>query len=478
MIFPSYIFLLVFLPVVLCFWYGFNALKVRLIALICASYVFYGWWDYRFTVLMLGSTVLDYFCGKNIYNASSRGIKRCWLFLSIGGNLMILGLFKYYDFFAISLSSGLSYLGVTFSPPLLHVVLPLGISFYTFQSMSYSIDIFQQKCRPSDDFLRFSAYISMFPQLVAGPIVRYRSIEKQLSSLSKHKQVDCNQIADGVWLFLIGLVKKIWIADRLAPVAEVFFDSGQVFQFYGAWAGAVFYTLQLYFDFSAYSDMARGLGKILGFNFPINFNSPYKSSSILEFWRRWHITLSEWLRDHLYFSLGGSKKSLTITVRNLVVTMFLGGLWHGAAFTYIIWGLYHGVLLVFNALFLRWGRIQIPRVPSILLTFIVVVLGWVLFRAHSLEQAFLFYKSMLGINGFETVSWMGKIFLLSDGKIFLFNYSTLFVGSAALLLVFTAPNSDELPKPKNVVSAFFLAVIFILTLTQLMKATPFLYFQF
>lgn len=477
MIFPSHIFLLLFLPVFLIGWYSLKNKSSRLAYLTLMSYLFYGWWDYRFLSLMVVSTVLDYFCGLSIHKSGNQARRKQWLALSVVGNLGILGVFKYYDFFVGSMSDLLSIFVMDVSFTTLDIILPLGISFYTFQSMSYTIDIYNNKAKPAENFVGFSAYVSMFPQLVAGPIVRYSFIAEQLRTVANKVNSYIN-IKDGIWLFTFGLIKKIWIADSFAPLAENLFDSNESPQFWLAWGGALAYTFQLYFDFSAYSDMARGLGKMMGFDFPINFNSPYKSKSISEFWNRWHITLSHWLRDYLFIPMGGSRNGVVKTIRNLSITMFLGGLWHGAAWNYVLWGMYHGLLLAINALFKQYVKIRIYPVVGVLVTFLLVVLGWVLFRAPELSKAGEIYVGMVGMNGFEPMHESKFISFLKfplPGEIRL-REVVLFVLCSAW--VFFLPNSEEIKKRSHFSWGIVIAIVFLVTLTQLMKDTPFLYFQF
>ena len=478
MIFPSYIFLLVFFPTVLLGWNLLGNLRLRLIFLTLASYVFYGWWDYRFTLLMLGSTLLDYVCGKQIDLNETPKLRKRWLTVSIAGNLTALGFFKYFNFFSDSFTALFSQFGISLDSPTLQVILPIGISFYTFQSMSYTIDIYKRQCKPTADFFSFAAYVSMFPQLVAGPIVRYADVEQQLASLP-HRRVSSNQIVDGIHLFTIGILKKIWIADTIAVVSDRVFDSTSSVQFVACWAATLCYTFQLYFDFSAYSDMARGLGRILGFEFPVNFNSPYKSASISEFWSRWHISLSQWLRDYLYIPLGGSRNGLRKTLRNLLITMFLGGLWHGAAWNFVFWGLYHGLLLMVNAAFRKITTIRIPRIFSVPLTFLVVIIGWVLFRAPTLGRAKEIFEGMIGLNGIEN-SGLVRLFTMDFPGLPPQYQSVFGVGFLAVttLIAFFAPNSDQLPKSRHMLSGIILALAMLATLSGLMKETPFLYFQF
>ncbi|MEE3371400.1 MAG: MBOAT family protein [Planctomycetota bacterium] len=466
MIFPSYIFFLIFLPAVLVIWHSYRNRAARLIFLTVASYLFYGWWDYRFTALLLFSSVVDYVAGNRIYANDAASTRRRWLLVSMVANLGVLAYFKYYDFFVTSAVSALTWLGVETSVTLLNVVLPVGISFYTFQSMSYTIDIYRRTARPANDFLHLAAYVAMFPQLVAGPIVRYSLLEKQLRS-APASRASPEQVAEGVWLFSLGIAKKVWVADRVAPFANELFDSGGAVDAVTAWIGVLAYSMQLYYDFSGYSDMARGLGKMLGFEFPVNFNSPYKSADISEFWNRWHITLSNWLRDYLFIPLGGSRGGFRKTLRNLVMTMFLGGLWHGAGWTFILWGLFHGALLVLNALWKKVGR-RMPAVAAISLTFVCVQLGWVLFRAPSLVRALEIYQGLFGSSGIGSFQRYFDASFVAP--------SVMLV--AATIISFAAPNSQQLQMPKNVLVAGALAVFLLVTMTKFMEETPFLYFSF
>ncbi len=478
MIFPSYIFFLLFLPAVLIGWYAIRAPRWRLAFLTAASYLFYGWWDYRFVVLMIATTVLDYICGRAIYLANNQGRRRFWLIASMVGNLGSLGFFKYFNFFTDSLTGLLTQLDVAAPLPVLNVVLPIGISFYTFQSMSYSIDIYRRKCKPTNDLLTFTAYVSMFPQLVAGPIVRYECMEEQLRTLKPTTPPE--RIADGVWLFVIGLVKKVWIADTLAPMAEYAFDSVGSPGLFTAWAGTFAYTFQLYFDFSAYSDMARGLGLMLGFDFPINFDSPYKSGDISEFWRRWHITLSQWLRDYLFIPLGGSKGKMLTTLRNLGVVMFLGGLWHGAAWTFVAWGIYHGLLLVGFACWARLSPVRLPRVAGVAATLLLVMVGWVIFRANSMGGAVEVLAGLVGMNGVEPLNYTSTTFGISLPSVYgMFGgaHGVVFLALVTSIALF-APNSQQLPRPKHPVCGAALACVMLIALTTFSTEAPFLYFEF
>lgn len=488
MIFPTYIFMLAFLPIVLFGWYQLRSVHLRLTFLTLASYAFYGWWDYRFCVLILASTLLDFVCGLKIARAHTEGAqavnalhlrRKFWLAASVTGNLAALGFFKYYNFFAESVHDTFALTGFDVSLPLLNVVLPLGISFYTFQSMSYTISVFNGTCKATPDFIRFAAFVSMFPQLVVGPIVRYPEMERQFDELSQRRS-PYEGIADGVWLFVIGLVKKVWIADMLAPIVEATFDSGHPVQFFAAWAGTLCYTFQLYFDFSGYSDMARGLGLMLGFRLPINFDSPYKAGNPSDFWRRWHITLSEFLRDYLYIPLGGSRTTRAKTMRNIGITMFLAGLWHGAGWNFIVFGIYHGVLLIVHALWRGYSRIRISRPIAVLMMFLGFALSLVAFRTESLTGAGEILAAMFGLRGIEPLTYYSATLGLSFPAIYgQFGglHGLAFLALVALA-VFFAPNSQQLPKPRSIPVACCLASVVLVTLTTFMTESPFLYFQF
>ena len=488
MIFPSQIFLLVFLPLVLIGWYGLRGLRIRLVMLTAASFVFYGWWDWRFTILLLGTSLVDYLCAKRIVHTQRHATKRAaraesaarfWLIFSLVSNLGVLGFFKYAGFFAESLNAVTDAAGGGRPVPVMDIALPIGISFYTFQTMSYTIDVYRGRCKLAKDFLHFAAFVSLFPQLVAGPIVRYADLEEQFEELPG-KKFSYTTAADGVWLLVIGLVKKVWIADYFAPVAAMAFDQSTDVQFFTAWAGATAFTLQLYFDFSGYSDMARGLGKMLGFEFPINFNSPYQARSIAEFWNRWHITLSTWLRDYLFIPLGGSRGGLLKTVRNLFIVMLLGGLWHGAAWTFVLWGIYHGVLLGLHAMWRHADARRLPALVAVPGTLLLVIVGWVLFRAHSVPQALDLYAAMAGLRGMEPLAHYSQTLGLYLPTLYgtfggMHGLMFLIVATAWSIL---APNSQSTARPKHPAFATVLSIIVVITITTLQTEAPFLYYQF
>lgn len=382
MVFSTYFFLAWFLPLALGVYF---ALPVRLRNgwLAVSSYVFYGWARPEYCLLLAGMTAFNYWCGARIWRAADERARRRWLVLSIVGSLSLLGFFKYAGMLSGWLAGLLSLTTGAPSPlPVLDVVLPIGISFYTFQAISYTVDIHRGHAEPADDLISFAAYIAMFPQLIAGPIVRYETIAEQL----RERRHGLPEALLGARFFAIGLAKKALLADTFALAVPAAFETADP-GFFGAWLGVLGYTLQIYFDFSAYSDMAVGIGLVLGFHFPKNFDSPYRSASITEFWRRWHISLSTWLRDYLYLPLGGNRRGATRTYVNLMIVMLLGGLWHGASVAFLLWGLWHGALLAIERRAgarhpARW----LPQPLAIALTQLLVVIGWVPFCAGSLAN--------------------------------------------------------------------------------------------
>lgn len=403
MVFSSNLFLFWFLPLVLAGYY-LCPRRGRTLWLTLLSYLFYGWANPLFVFLMMFSTVVDYVCGRMIAGPTRnddgelRALdpdgprtrkQRAALVVSILTNLGLLGFFKYFNFFSDSVNDLAMLLGA--SAPLfertLNVVLPLGISFYTFQSMSYTIDCYRGEARAIRKFVDFSCYVSLFPQLVAGPIIRFQEIADQIATRT-HTPV---KFARGVAFFSLGMAKKIWLANPCGNVADLVFDAGSVHTL-DAWYGTVAYAFQIYFDFSAYSDMAIGLGLMIGFVFPKNFDSPYHAASITEFWRRWHISLSTWLREYLYIPLGGNRRGERRTYINLSLVMLIGGLWHGAAWTFVIWGGIHGLFLGIE----RAWKPTWPRSIGKPVTFLVVCLAWVFFRADSPGHAFRVLGAMFG----------------------------------------------------------------------------------
>ena len=466
MLFNSYEFIFFLLPLVLAGYYLFLPKRWRHGWLALGSFVFYGWWDYRYCGLLLLAISVDYFAGGRIGAATDPAKKKRWLWVSICSDMGMLGFFKYYDLGAGTANALAEWAGAGAGAiPLLHLVLPVGISFYTFQSMSYSIDIYRGQARPARSFIDFACYVSLFPQLVAGPIVRYHELDEQLR-VRTHSWAKAGA---GVTLFVLGLAKKVLLADAVAPMADWGFSQASI-GFAGAWSSLVAYTLQIYFDFSGYSDMAVGLGLMIGFQFPKNFNSPYKSASITEFWQRWHISLSAWLRDYLYIPLGGNRKGAVRTYVNLFLTMLLGGLWHGASWTFMLWGAYHGTLLAVERMLGKHGLAwRLPRPLQIGLTFVLVMFGWLLFRATTLEGWARMAKGLAGANGWGAAYPLADAGALNWGM-WLF----------CLVLVFAAKNTWEIRWQPRWRLALGLGLLFLISVGTFLVNTssPFLYFQF
>ena len=467
MLFNSYVFVFAFLPLVLAGWWGIRSTSGRLVFLTLASYLFYGWWDWRFVPLMVVSSSADLVAGAAVARAATPSRKRLWLAGLLVFNLGLLGFFKYYDFLAGNLNALSGLLGAAWRLPLLNVVLPIGISFYTFNSISYTIDIYRNHIRPTRSVLAFSAFVAMFPHLVAGPIIRYADMDEQFANLPRRPQPA--YLALGAWFLVLGMVKKVLVAD---PIAASFvtplFGAADGLRLVGAWLATLAYTAQIYFDFSGYSDMAVGLAFLLGLRFPQNFHSPYQAGSIAEFWRRWHMSLSFWLRDYLFIPLGGSRGGQLATLRNLAITMFLGGLWHGAAWTFVAWGLYHGALLAIHALLRPLTWLPRARPLGVAVTFLSVMIGWVFFRSATLAQAWGLLSALVGRRGIEADAALRD--LLSPAPL------ALLLG--ALAVAWVAPNTWQIRHPRGPLAAAALGLLFFLCVLRFAHESPFLYFQF
>ena len=390
MVFNSNSFLLDFLRVVFSLFWLARTKQQRYVLMTAAGYVFYGYWNWRFCFLLLFSSLISFFVALRLVKSPTQRGRRCWLSVSVSADLAILMYFKYYNFFADS--ARLCFPKVPL--PALHVILPIGISFYTFHTISYIVDVARGKVRPTRNLFEYLTYVSLFSQLVAGPIVRFRQIEEDLEAIDGPPREDW--IARGVGFFVIGMLKKVLIADQIAALITPMIQSLYSLSALGAWSAALGYTFQLYFDFSGYSDMAIGLGYLFGLRIPQNFDSPYQALGIGDFWRRWHISLSSWLRDYLYIPLGGSRMGSRRTAMNLLATMLLGGLWHGANWTFVIWGAYHGILLWIDRSAQPFLE-GLPRICRRLVTFNLVVVGWVLFRADNFSMAASWLKKMFGL---------------------------------------------------------------------------------
>ena len=472
--------------------------------LVAASLFFYGWWNPVYLVLITGSMIFNYFTGVLLSGRKDRLVLATGIVINLG----LLGYFKYADFFVENVNT---LFGLDWN--LQHIVLPLAISFFTFQQIAYLVDAYREETKEYN-FLHYALFVSFFPQLIAGPIVHHKEMLPQFMK-EVGRVVRYEYLAIGISIFFLGLFKKVVVADSLARYSIEAFSaaaSGQILTFFEAWKGALAYTFQLYFDFSGYSDMAIGLGLLFGIRLPLNFNSPYKSGSIIEFWQRWHMTLSRFLRDYLYIPLGGNRKGQPRRYLNLMITMLLGGLWHGAEWTFVLWGGLHGFYLVVNH---AWRRIKalsgivfhhvLFGTVSRLLTFFAVVIGWVFFRAADVSAAMLMLKSMFGFGG---VVWpidarhqLGVLadyfssFGLQFGYTQNFNGLGNVIGMLALMLfVFLAPNVQQLmarypaalepPEPSrlgwqpDLKWGMLIGLFALIAILKLGELSEFLYFQF
>ncbi len=405
----------IFLPIVF-FLYWFvtqKNLKLQNSLLLVSSYFFYACWDYRFLFLLIFSTLLDYYTGIKISEAQNKHLKKFWLWLSIGINLGFLGVFKYYNFFADSFADALSLLGMKASFGTLQIILPVGISFYTFHGLSYVIDLYYNKIKPERDFVNYSVFVSFFPLLVAGPIERATHL---LPQILKKREFDYSKAIDGLRQILWGLFKKVVIADNCATFANSIFNDYAQFSGSTLVLGALFFTFQIYCDFSGYSDIALGTARLFGIDLLRNFAFPYFSRDIAEFWRRWHISLSSWFRDYLYIPLGGSKGGTWMKVRNTFIIFLVSGFWHGANWTFIVWGFLNALYIMPSIIFnTNRNNLEIvakgkylptfKEVISIGITFMLTVFAWIFFRANNVEHAFkyisiIFSKSLFTIPNF------------------------------------------------------------------------------
>ena len=467
MSFASEIFVFGFLPMFLVCYFAAPK-KARNLVIVLASYGFYSWWRLDYLGLLIAVTLWSYWLGKAIKGEVDPRKRRQWLWLGLALNLGTLGYFKYTNFGIATLNALLVEFG---AEPLRHsaILLPIGISFFIFQAISYLVDIWRNDAEPAQSLLDLAAFKALFPQLIAGPVLRYKDVSDQFS----YRTHTLEKFLAGLKRFTLGLAMKVLLADPLAPLIDRHFalPNPSVVE---SWAGALAYTAQLFFDFAGYSAMAIGLGLMIGFRFMENFATPYSARSITEFWQRWHISLSTWLRDYLYIPLGGNRGGTILTIRNLVLTMVLGGLWHGANWTFVLWGLWHGLWMAAERLNNRTSLWPIGL--RTLGTFLIVVLGWVMFRAPDLETASRLYGGLFGGFGFwpnEANAWM-----ISPNELLSLALAYAVIG----LGIFQArqpPLAVGLWFERRAVPAT-LVILFCLAATKLSASavTPFLYFQF
>lgn len=396
MLFNSFAFA-IFLPIMLLAYWSTSG-RTRRLVMLAGSYFFYSWWDWRFTSLLILSTVVDFYCGLAMQRSETDSRKKRLLCISVITNLGILMTFKYFDFFIGSMQSMMSSFGMNASLPVLNVVLPMGISFYTFQTLSYSIDVYRGY-KAEKSLLNFAIFVACFPQLVAGPIMRAKDL---LPQIVKQNRLADTDFAMGCYRIFVGLFKKMVIAEALSLYVDQVFSTPEIYTGFSIWIAIYAYAFQIYMDFSAYSDIAIGVGLMFGLKLMENFNHPYLADSPRDFWRRWHISLSTWLRDYLYIPLGGSKCGKWKIGRNLMITMALGGLWHGAAWTFVAWGIFHGVLLTLQRLYdnlckrIHWlGEISLPKPIKVIGMFHLVCIGWLMFRAPSWDVVTTMFSNMM-----------------------------------------------------------------------------------
>ena len=470
MVFSSITFLVYFLPLFLLA-YHITPNKFKNACILIFSVIFYAWGGPKFIFVILGTTFLDFYLVNAMHNAKTKAGKRQYLIVSLAMNLGLLFYFKYCNFFIDNINA-------LFGADIhwTKVLLPIGISFYTFESITYVVDVYRGIHKPLKNFWHDQTYIIFFPKLIAGPIVRYHDIADQITNREKNYTTDIK--LSGFFIFCFGLAKKVIIANTLGMQADAVFKlAPEQIDTAAAWVGAIAYTFQIYFDFSGYSDMAIGLGKIMGFKLPENFKNPYLSFSITEFWRRWHITLGAWMKNYLYIPLGGNKVTPAKLYRNLVVVFLLSGLWHGASWNFVLWGAFHGLFLVLERLFLNNVYQKIGEAVSTLITFIIVITGWVLFRNEDLSMAFHVIKQMYSFNFFD-----GKFALNND---FWFSCILACVFSFFAFLPKTQAIQDTVygekftSGTKNALLFTSIALFYIsLTYISALDFNPFIYFRF
>ena len=468
MVFSSAVFLLIFLPVVLLLYYVLPA-RARNPLLLVTSLIFYAWGEPVYILIMLFSTVFDYCNGRLLERLDQKGkpeLRKWVLVLSLIGNLGMLGFFKYTDFLISSLNA---LTGQEFD--LLGIALPIGISFYTFQTLSYTIDVYRREIPAQHNIISFGMYVCMFPQLIAGPIVKYRDIEKQINS----RTLGTDRICAGIFRFTLGLGKKVLLANSFGAVwDEISAQQGNAAV--TSIIGAVAYMLQIYFDFSGYSDMAIGIGKMLSFDFLENFNFPYESKSVTEFWRRWHISLGSWFREYLYIPLGGNRKGLPRQMLNLLIVWGLTGLWHGAGWNFVIWGLYFFVLLAAEKLFLLDLLKKLPAAIGHLYTLLAVLISWVIFACDDIGAAGRYLLSMFGANGYADAA---SVYYLSE------NFFILLVGAVLSVsfvkrLIAKKVNAIQSANIRFGIKTAIGATLYLTSLLMVISSSynPFLYFRF
>ena len=451
MVFSSGVFLFVFLPVLLVIYYALKGRTARNYILLAASLLFYAWGEPVFIFIMLAAILANYYL---VLIMSSNSHKKFWLICAISLDILLLGVFKYASFITANIADLTGYNSIR-----VNIALPIGISFFTFQMMSYVFDVYYEKSRPQKNPLYVALYIAFFPQLIAGPIVRYNQIESEI--MNRHENFD--DFSEGVRRFIYGLGKKILLANFLAVIADNIFGYINNPSVMMSWLGAVAYTLQIYFDFSGYSDMAIGLGLMFGFHFSENFNYPYISGSITEFWHRWHISLSSWFRDYVYIPLGGSRVNKSRHILNIFTVWLLTGIWHGANWTFILWGLIYFAVLILEK---ETPIIKRLKIFSHVYTLLIVILAWVIFRSESISSGLNYIASMFGLNGNN----------FCDSGFIVYIKGSWVVLLAALVGIFPFVNKFRRTWPESI----WLVLVLIISICEIVSSSynPFIYFNF
>lgn len=470
MVFSSLEFLCIFLPTVFLIYLAVPSLKFRNGLLIIASLAFYAYGEPVYVLLMIFSSLINYVCARLV---SSKTKGKAVLAAAVIINLGILAVFKYSGFFVESLNS-LSGLSI----PVPKIDLPIGISFFTFQALSYVIDVYRKTVEPQKNYFYVLLYITFFPQLIAGPIVKYRDISEQITS----RQQSAEKIAEGLRRFICGLAKKVLIANTMGQTADVIFSAGDGYlSIVTAWIGALAYLFQIYYDFSGYSDMAIGLGKMFGFDFKENFNYPYGAVSVRDFWRKWHISLSTWFKEYLYIPLGGNRKGRLRTVVNRLIVFFCTGLWHGASWTFVIWGIYHGLFLLLEEFVPLFGRL--PKIVNHIYTLLAVTVGFVIFRADTITQGFEFIGNMFG--GFNITAQSLSLALAQLTPWFIVMFAVAVIGCAPIkpLADRLRVSGSALSKGQSIVQSALYILAFVLLIWCIVRLSgtsynPFIYFRF
>ncbi|MCK8479559.1 MBOAT family O-acyltransferase [Psychroserpens algicola] len=466
----------IFLPVVfVLYWFVVKQhLRLQNTLLVIASYVFYGWWDWRFLSLILFSTIVDFSIGIYLKKTSDAKKRKYLLWTSIGVNIGLLMFFKYYNFFVDSFVTAFSFFGNSIQPNNLDIILPVGISFYTFQTLSYTIDVYNKKLKPTQNFIQFAAFVSFFPQLVAGPIERAKHLLPQFMTKRKF---DANFAMSGIYLIIWGLFKKVVVADNCAFFVNQIFDGSSNYSSLELFIGAILFGFQIYGDFSGYSDIAIGVARLFGFSLMVNFSFPYFSRNIAEFWRRWHISLSTWFRDYVYIPLGGSRVTSMKQIRNVLIVFLVSGFWHGANWTFIIWGGIHALLFLplllvnKNRTYVNDTKISFQQLPKIVFTFLLVTFAWVFFRADTATIAVNYIVDVFSFKG-HSVALFYK-----TSKSVLFSLIILFSVITMLIFEFLSIQKHKKEVILSPIMAVFITIL--ITFMGVFKnPSDFIYFQF